>query len=156
VIFLYLRVTAVRNIRVSLGGRGERVPKIVEFEVAGGGVLKVQSAEREVGLVPATSAIDKTVEKAKVTLDAAVGAVMPALSTISGQLRRLAPDEVTVEFGLVLGAESGVVVAKGHGEVHFTVTLAWKGGQDGDAAIGQDGDTTAGEDDGVSEQQTGG
>lgn len=103
------------------------MPKIVEFEVSGGGVLKVQSAEREVGLVPATG-LDKTIEKAKVTLDTAVGAVMLAFSAISGQLRTLAPDEVTVEFGLVLGAESGVVVAKGHGEVHFTVTLAWKGG----------------------------
>ena len=131
------------------------MPKIVEFEVIGGGVLKVQSAEREVGLVPATG-LDKTIEKARVTLDTAVGAVMPALSTISGQLRKLSPDEVTVEFGLVLGAESGVVVAKGHGEVHFTVTLAWKGGEDGDAAIGQDGDTTAREDDGASEQQIGG
>jgi hypothetical protein len=131
------------------------VPKIVEFEVAGGGVLKVQSAEREVGLVPATG-LDKTIEKARVTLDAAVGAVMPALSTISGQLRRLSPDEVTVEFGLVLGAESGVVVAKGHGEVHFTVTLAWKDGQGGDAATGRDRDNTAGDDDSVSKQGGGG
>jgi Trypsin-co-occurring domain 1 len=68
----------------------------------------------------------------------------------------LAPDEVTVEFGLVLGAESGVVVAKGHGEVHFTVTLAWKGGQGGDVATGQDRDTATGDDDGLSEQGGGG
>jgi Trypsin-co-occurring domain 1 len=38
---------------------------------------------------------------------------------------------VTVEFGLVLGVEYGIVVAKGKGEVHFTVTLTWKPG-DGD------------------------
>jgi Trypsin-co-occurring domain 1 len=115
------------------------MPKIVEFEVAGGGVLKVQSAERELGLVPATGALDRTVEKARDTLDSAVGAIMPALAAISGKLRTLAPDEVTVEFGLVLGAESGVVVAKGHGEVHFTVTLAWKNGPDGAPAAGADG-----------------
>ena len=35
-------------------------------------------------------------------------------------------DEVAVGFGLVLGAETGVVVAKGTGEVHFSVTLTWK------------------------------
>ena len=134
------------------------MPKIVEFEVAGGGVLKVQSAEREVGLVPATG-LDRTVEKAKVTLDAAIGAVMPALSTISGKLRKLSPDEVTVEFGLVLGAESGVVVAKGHGEVHFTVTLAWKGGHSSDTAPGQDSDAATEEaevDGSVSGQADGG
>jgi hypothetical protein len=32
---------------------------------------------------------------------------------------------MTVEFGLTLTAETGVVVAKGSAEVHFTVTLAW-------------------------------
>lgn len=110
------------------------MPKIVEFEMADGGVLKVQSAERDLGLVPAT-ALDKTVEKARVTLEQAIGAVTPALSEITGQLRKLSPAEVTVEFGLVLGAESGVVVAKGHGEVHFTVTLAWKGGAAGDGGV---------------------
>lgn len=38
----------------------------------------------------------------------------------------MAPDEVTVEFGIKLGAETGIVVAKGSTEVHFTVTLCWK------------------------------
>jgi len=102
------------------------MPKIVEFEMAdGAGVLKVQSAERELELVPASS-VGKTVEKAKDTLEDAVGAIMPALSVVTGKLRQLSPDEITVEFGLMLGAESGVVVAKGHGEVHITVTLGWK------------------------------
>ncbi len=31
-----------------------------------------------------------------------------------------------MEFGLTLGAETGVVVAKGTSEMHFGVTLAWK------------------------------
>jgi len=33
---------------------------------------------------------------------------------------------VSVEFGLTLGAETGVVIAKGTSELHFAVTLAWK------------------------------
>jgi hypothetical protein len=93
----------------------------------GEGVLRVQSAENDLSLVPASS-VSKTVEKAKDTLEDAIGAIMPALSVVTGKLRKLSPDELTVEFGLVLGAESGVVVAKGHGEVHFTVTLGWKNG----------------------------
>ena len=38
----------------------------------------------------------------------------------------MSADEVAVEFGIVLGAETGAVIAKGTAEVHFTVTLSWK------------------------------
>ena len=38
---------------------------------------------------------------------------------------------MTVEFGLTLTAETGVMVAKGSAEVHFTVTLAWSHENDG-------------------------
>jgi hypothetical protein len=39
-----------------------------------------------------------------------------------------------VEFGLTLGAETGVVVAKGTSEMHFAVTLDWKQSHSGSAA----------------------
>jgi len=38
----------------------------------------------------------------------------------------MSADEAEVEFGIVLGAEIGAVIAKGTAEVHFTVTLSWK------------------------------
>jgi len=38
------------------------------------------------------------------------------------RLVAMSPDEVSVEFGLTLGAETGVVVAKGTSEMHFAVT----------------------------------
>jgi hypothetical protein len=112
------------------------VAEIVEFPVVGGGVLRVQAADGlgEDGdeLVPATG-IGEAVQRARESLNDVVGSVTPALAVVTRQLRRLAPDEMTVEFGLLLGAEHGVVVAKGKGEVHFTVTLAWKS-EDGPAA----------------------
>jgi len=37
---------------------------------------------------------------------------------------------MSVEFGLSVTAETGVVVAKGGTEVHFTVTLTWGGQQE--------------------------
>lgn len=105
--------------------------QIVEFPVAAGGVLRVQAADSLFGgeseeLVPATG-IDEKVQRARQTLESAISSITPALGVITRQLRKLSPDEVTVEFGLVLGAEQGVVIAKASGEVHFTVELAWKG-----------------------------
>lgn len=105
--------------------------QIVEFPVAAGGVLRVQAADSLLGgdgeeLVPATS-IDEKIQRAKQTLESAISSVTPALGVITRQLRKLSPDEVTVEFGIVLGAEQGVVIAKASGEVHFTVELTWKG-----------------------------
>jgi hypothetical protein len=68
--------------------------------------------------------------------------VTPALGTITERLRRLSPDEVEVEFGFVLSAEHGVVIAKASGEIHFNVTLTWKGngGEAGTAQAGTAGD----------------
>jgi Trypsin-co-occurring domain 1 len=106
--------------------------QIVEFPVMAGGVLRVQAVDdtppRGDGqeLVPASGAPRDQVRRAGETLEAALSSVTPALEVITRQLRRLSPHEVTLEFGLVLGVEHGVVIAKGKGEVHFTVTLVWR------------------------------
>lgn len=117
--------------------------QIVEFPVAAGGVLRVQVADSLIGgesdeLVPATG-IDEKVQRAKQTLESAISSITPALGVITRQLRKLSPDEVTVEFGLVLGAEQGVVIAKASGEVHFTVEMAWKGDRADAESSGEEG-----------------
>jgi hypothetical protein len=116
--------------------------EIVEFPVEAGGVLRVQAVgswvEDEEELVAATGIREKVVHAGE-TLESALGSLTPALGVVTRQLRKLAPDEVTVEFGLVLGVEHGIVVAKGTAEVHFTVTRAWKGAAGApDAAGGED------------------
>jgi hypothetical protein len=102
--------------------------RIVEFPVQAGGVLRVQAAGTDQSLAPASPG--KTVEQARETLEDALADVTPALGVITDRLRKLSPDEVTVEFGIMLSAEAGVVVAKGGAEVHFTVKLAWTRGDD--------------------------
>jgi hypothetical protein len=99
---------------------------IVEFPVEAGGVLRVQAAGLDQTLLPAGPSAGRAVTRATDTLEGAMRAVTPALDAVTGALRKLSPDEVTVEFGILLEAETGVVVAKGSAEVHFTVTLAWK------------------------------
>jgi hypothetical protein len=129
------------------------VAEIVEFPLDDGGVLLVQAvggaADGPVGpdgelelLVPATGAGEappKPVQMARQSLETVVASVTPALSVVTRQLRRLSPDEVTVEFGLLLGAETGIIVSKGKGEVHFNVSLTWRksGGPDGAGAAAE-------------------
>ena len=101
--------------------------EIVEYPLEGGGVLLVQSASLDVGRgdLGLASPVEERVKKAKETLESALDQVAPALESVASRLRNLSPDNLTVEFGLTLTAETGVVVAKGSAEVHFTVTLAW-------------------------------
>ena len=102
---------------------------IVEIPVAEGGVLRVEGNLDDIssGLVPAArSAAGPLVSQASQTVESALDDLTPAITATTNRLRALAADEVTVEFGLMLGVEGGVVVAKGSAEVHFTVTLTWK------------------------------
>jgi len=106
------------------------VKYVMEIPVEGGGVLRVQGPDDEVpsGLVPAANQppAGPLIAKADETVQAALDDLTPAITATTGRLRKLAADEVTVEFGIVLGVEGGVIVAKGSAEVHFTVTLTWK------------------------------
>ncbi len=43
-------------------------------------------------------------------------------------LHEIAPDETTVEFGLKMAGETGMIIARGAMEVNFTVSLSWKSG----------------------------
>jgi hypothetical protein len=114
---------------------------LVEMPVDGGGVLRVQAAEEDIpaGLEPAAlrGRSGQVVIKAKESVQAALADIEPAIAATTRQLRALAADELTVEFGLVLGVEGGAVVAKGTAEVHFTVTLTWK--KEAQTPTGEDG-----------------
>jgi hypothetical protein len=59
-------------------------------------------------------------------LEEAFGKLKPSLQKIVHQLRELSPAETVVEFGLKIGGEMGVVIARGTAEVNFTVRMSWK------------------------------
>ena len=67
----------------------------------------------------------EVVARARQSLEQALDQLKPAVSAVINRLMSMSPNEVSVEFGIVLGAEAGVIVAKGTSEVHFTVTLSW-------------------------------
>lgn len=104
---------------------------VVEFPLDDGSLLHVQAATVDTaGSDLGLASPEDRVARAGETLDSALAAVTPALKSVTGKLRALSPDDLSVEFGLTLTAESGVVVAKGSAEVHFTVKLGWKQGEE--------------------------
>lgn len=105
--------------------------QLVEFPLEDGGVLLVQAETADSAGGLGLASPGESLTKAGETLESALDKVTPGLKTVAGKLRELNPDGVSVEFGLALGAETGVVVAKGSAEVHFTVTLIWGAGNGG-------------------------
>lgn len=101
---------------------------LVDVPVEGGGRLLVQVSEDQLpgGLELAALRPGEVVARVGQSLEQALDQVRPAVAALRDRLAAMAPDEMAVEFGIVLGAETGVVVAKGSSEVHFTVSLTWR------------------------------
>ncbi|MFI2410375.1 CU044_2847 family protein [Streptomyces sp. NPDC018947] len=61
------------------------------------------------------------------TLQEALAHIRPAVEAVADSVRGLTsrPDSVSVEFGIKLSAEAGVVVAKAASEANFAVRLEW-------------------------------
>jgi hypothetical protein len=66
------------------------------------------------------------IAKAQVTLEQALAKLKPSLQKIMHMLKELSPDETEVEFGLKIGGETGVIIAKGTAEVNFTIRMSWR------------------------------
>jgi len=92
---------------------------VVEMDYTAGGVVKAGRPGQIVG-------------KATQTLESALDSVTPAVQSILAKLRQARPHEITVELGLMLTAEAGVVIAKTVSGCHLKVTLHW--GRDDDPA----------------------
>jgi hypothetical protein len=58
-------------------------------------------------------------------LDDALASVLPAAEAVIRTFQAIAPQELTVEFGLRIDAEAGAVIAKTGISGHFTVNIKW-------------------------------
>lgn len=83
------------------------------------------------GFTPAPAAASavatELVVKANDTFDSALDRIRSAADSMLNRLTSLAqpPDELTVEFGVKLNAETGAVIAKASTEANFTIHLKW-------------------------------
>jgi hypothetical protein len=97
----------------------------VAFRLQGGGVVYVDTTTPDQGgLVGASGAVIE----AKHTFEEAVSGLKPVAEALLGQVRSLvqSPDEVSLEFGVTLKLEAGVLIAKTAGEGNFKVEVKWK------------------------------
>lgn len=92
-------------------------------------VFEVDRSEVPEDLVLASAEPGKVAARARTTLEEALAGVKPSLIKIVEMLRELAPEETAVEFGLKMGGETGMIIAKGTAEVNFKVTMSWKPGK---------------------------
>jgi len=108
---------------------GMHMNQLIEVPVQGGGRLLVEGSatvpSSDLRLASRTPGGGLVVQ-AKETLEQALDHLQPALKGMLTRLQDLGSDEVTVDFGLSVGAETGLVVARGNGEVHFAVSLLWR------------------------------
>jgi hypothetical protein len=108
---------------------------LMQVPLDGGGVVVVEVDEADVPegeLELASSGAGTVAARARRALQDSLADIVPAVRAVHQGLQAAAPDEFTVEFGLNVGGESGLVIAKGTVEVNFTVSMTWKraGGAD--------------------------
>jgi hypothetical protein len=91
-------------------------------------IFEVDPDEVPDDLVLAANDAERTADRARVTLEEALTKLKPSLKKVREMLVDLSPDETTVSFGLKIGGEYGVVIAKGTAEVNFSIEMSWKSG----------------------------
>jgi hypothetical protein len=101
------------------------VAYVLEYPLAGGGIVAVEA--EDVPRVVRGWRPEDAAARASESLETSIERVRPAAEAVIASFRESAqaPAEIEVEFGIVLTAEAGAVIAKTQGEVHFQVTLRW-------------------------------
>ncbi|MET7619119.1 CU044_2847 family protein [Streptomyces sp. NPDC005408] len=101
--------------------------EVVEVPLDGGGTVWVEIPDD----APVIERVGRGDDVARTTADTLQGAltrIRPAVDAVVGQLRNAAvpPHEVSVQFGIRITAEAGVVIAKAATEANFTVSATWQ------------------------------
>jgi hypothetical protein len=89
-------------------------------------IFQVDSNEVSDSQVLASDDGEGVVDKAKKSLEQALNDLKPSLNLVKTAFTDLEPDETSVDFGLSVSGEYGMVIAKGTAEVNFAVHMSWK------------------------------
>jgi len=107
--------------------------QLVRFDGADGSVMLVEvvrsSPGGDIGLTSDDAGLAKAAVKLEDSLESVRGAAVALLSAVKDMKAEgagVALDEVSLELGISLGVEGGVVVAKGSAKAEANVTLTWR------------------------------
>jgi Trypsin-co-occurring domain 1 len=103
--------------------------RLVEFELDQGGSVLVQVDEPPDGpVMRGLKDRSSVVEQADRTFENATAAVIPAARSLIARLRSIedSPDEVGIEFGVQLSAQTGAFIASVAAEANFKVSVTWR------------------------------
>jgi hypothetical protein len=101
---------------------------LLEVPVEGGAGSVLVEADRDDipgELVLASPQPGGPAAKAARTLAESLEHLEPVLRTIKEKLVASAPESFEVKFGVKLGGETGIILAKGTAEVNFQITMTW-------------------------------
>jgi hypothetical protein len=107
--------------------------RLVEFSSDSGEPILVEV--EDVGLAGKTRrglSPSAVVERAQTSFEDALEKAKPMATSLVGKLRAMGdaaadpPDEVQVEFGIVLNAEAGAILASASAGANYKVTMTWK------------------------------
>ena len=96
-------------------------------DVEGGTVVLVESDRAEIpgGLTLASPEPGQAAARAARSLSASLDQLEPVLRTVKDKLVASAPEHFIVEFGVKLGGETGIILARGTAEVNLKITMTW-------------------------------
>ena len=100
---------------------------LMEVPVDGESVLLVEADRDDIpgGLALASPDPGAPAAKATRSLSASLEQLQPILETVKSRLVAAGPEHFTVEFGVKLGGETGIILAKGTAEVNLKITMTW-------------------------------
>jgi hypothetical protein len=104
--------------------------RLVEFPLDQGGSVLVEVDDPPAG--PPIRGLGKEhptlAERTDKTFEEATASVTPAARSLVKRLRSIddPPDEITIEFGVRLSAQTGAFVASVAAEANFTVSMTWR------------------------------
>ena len=88
-------------------------------------LVEADRADIPGGLTLASPAPGQAAARAARSLSASLEQLEPVLRTVKDKLVASAPEHFTVEFGVKLGGETGIILAKGTAEVNLKITMTW-------------------------------
>lgn len=104
---------------------------VLDMPLEEGGSIKVEVDEAPAGSDPQRPVTrggrsEEMVTSATETFEQALGGVAPASRAIVAKLRAASdPTTITVEFGITISADAGVIVARTGGSANFRVVLTY-------------------------------